>query len=110
MKKLLPSLKEKKRYIAFNILSEKILNKDDVERSIYNNCKSFIGEMNYAKAGVNIIPEFLMANKGIIRVNNKFVDHVKSSLMMIKEINNEKVIIRSIGVSGILNKAEVYIH
>lgn len=110
MKKLLPSLKEKKRYIAFNVLSDKILNKEDVERSIYNNCKSFIGEMNYAKAGVNIIPEFLMANKGIIRVNNKFVDHVKSSLMMIKEINNEKVIIRSIGVSGILNKAEVYIH
>lgn len=109
MKTLLSSLKEKKRYITFNVIGDENFNERDVERSINNNCKSFIGELNYAKAGVNILPEFLNNKKGIIRVNNKYVDHIKSSLMMIKEINNEKVIIKSVGVSGVLNKAKKYL-
>ena len=109
MKTLLPSLKEKKRYIAFNVISDKSLDKDDINRSIYNSCRSFIGDLNYAKAGVNIMNEFLSNNKGIIRVNNKYADYVKSSLMMVKEINNQKVVIKSIGVSGVLDKAKKYL-
>ena len=44
--------------------------------------------------------------KGIIKVNHKHVDELKSALTLIEKINNKKVIVKSLGVSGILNKAE----
>jgi len=102
MKSLLPSLKEKKRYIAFDVITEKNLNQDDIEGAIYSNCKSFIGNLNYSKAGINILSELGSSKKGVIRVTNKYTDHVKSALMMIKEINRNKVIVKSTKVSGVL--------
>lgn len=102
MKSLLPSLKEKKRYIAFDIISDKNLKQDDIEGVIYSNCKDFIGNLNYAKAGINILSELGSNKKGVIRVSNKYTDHVKSALMMIREINKNKVIVKSTKVSGVL--------
>jgi len=102
MKSLLPSLKEKKRYIAFNVISDKNLNQDDIRGAIYSNCKSFIGNLNYSKAGISILSELGNNKKGVIRVNNKYTDHVKTSLMMIKDINGNKVIFKSTKVSGVL--------
>ena len=60
-----------------------------------------------SKAGILILkdkwnPE---AQRGLIRVNNKNVDNLKAALTMADKINNENVIIKSVGVSGILNKA-----
>lgn len=45
-------------------------------------------------------------NKGIIKVNNKYVDMIRTSLMLIKKVNSEDIIIRTKGVSGLLNKAK----
>lgn len=39
-------------------------------------------------------------------MNHKHVDELKSSLSFVKEINNKQAIIKTIGVSGILKKAE----
>jgi len=102
MKSLLPSLKEKKRYIAFDVINGNNLNQDDIEGTIYSNCKNFIGNLNYAKAGINILSEKGDNKKGVIRVNTKYTDHVKSALMMIKDINGNKVIFKSTKVSGVL--------
>ncbi len=44
--------------------------------------------------------------KGIIRVGNKHVNELKAALTFIEKINNQKVIVKSIGVSGILKKAK----
>ena len=67
-----------------------------------------LGQLGIAKAGIRILPEKwnLELQKGIIKVNHKHVDELKSALTLIEKINNKKVIIKSIGVSGILNKAE----
>ena len=104
MKSLLPSLKEKKRYVAFEIINDKSLNQKNIEKAIYDGCQSFLGNLNYSKAGINILSEKGDNKTGVIRVNNKYTDHVKSALMMIREINGKKVIVKSTKVSGILKK------
>ena len=43
---------------------------------------------------------------GIIRVNHKALDQVRASLALIEQIDQKPVVVRSIGVSGILKKAE----
>lgn len=65
----------------------------------------FLGELGYGKAGVMVMEDW-QDNKGIIKVNTKFLDHVKTALTMVENVGNQKVIVKTIGVSGILNKAK----
>ena len=65
----------------------------------------FLGELGYAKAGVIIVNEW-NNNRGIIKSNNKAVDQVKTALTMVEKVGNKKVMIKTIGVSGILNKVK----
>ena len=48
----------------------------------------------------------LRQQRGLIRVNHKYVEDLKASLALIKEIEQQPAIVRSIGASGILAKAE----
>jgi len=102
--KLLPSLREKKRYILFNLVSEKSIPKRDLIKAIENSCKRFLGELNYGKAGVSVVSDLTDNQRGVVRVNTKFLDHVKASLILTKKINGEKVIFKNTKSSGILNK------
>lgn len=109
IKQLLPSQKEKKRYLAFEIISKNKLKKaSDVFKAIINSLLLFAGQKGAAQAGIRILADKYNkeTQKGIIRVNHKMVDILKSSLMLIKEINGEPVAIKSIATSGILQKAE----
>ena len=102
--KLLPSLREKKRYIHFNIVSEKSFLKNELVGAVESSCKNFLGELNYGKAGVNVVTNLVKGKSGVVRVNSKYVDHVKTSLMLIKKINGERVLFKNAKVSGVLNK------
>ena len=61
-----------------------------------------------AKAGVWVLGDKYnqKTQKGLIRVNNKYVDELKASLSLVSKINNKDVLVRTLGVSGILKKAE----
>ena len=61
-----------------------------------------------AKAGILMLNDKWNADmqKGIIRVSNKHVDNLKASLVFIKNIDGKDVIVRGIGASGILRKAQ----
>jgi ribonuclease P/MRP protein subunit POP5 len=109
IKPVLPSLREKKRYLVFEIISDKkIENIGDISDSITKSCHNFLGEIGMAKAGLLILDDKYdkESQKGIIRVSNKMVDNLRAALCFVKEIDNQKVIVRSIGVSGILRKAQ----
>ncbi len=111
MKSLLPSLKEKKRYLTFKVISDKKFNFKDIEKTISLNNIEFNGVLNSSKTNINFIQDcFNFENQtGIIKVNNKYIDNTKASLTLIKYINSSSVIIRSLYVSGILNKAKRYL-
>jgi len=109
LKPILPSLRIKKRYLVFEIISkEKINDANLVLRTILHHSLKFLGQLEAAKAGIMILinkwnPQL---QKGIIKINHKHIDAVKSSLIFIEKIDNKEVICRSIGISGILNKVE----
>ena len=109
LKPILPSLREKKRYLVFEVISkEKVTDINDVSNSIWDCSLQFLGRLGTAKAGIMVLnnkwnPE---SQRGIIKVSHKHVDALKSSLVFAKKINNTEVIFRSLGVSGILKKAE----
>ena len=57
--------------------------------------------------GVRVFPEhYTTAQRGLVRVSHTGVNDLKASLALITTINDEPVIVRSIGASGILAKAK----
>ena len=108
LKPLIPTLREKKRYVSFEIISkdDACFEYPEVTRAIRESYKALYGETGEAKAGLLVIPKKYKDNKGVIRVNNKSKDKLLLSLAMIKEINKKEVIIRSLITSGMISKAE----
>lgn len=107
MKPILPSLRQKKRYLVFEIISNSKISKfKAVSDAIYKKVFECLGEFRTAEAGIMIIKFDNMKQKGIIKVNHNFVDLLKSALIMITKVGRQKVVFKSVGVSGILKKAE----
>jgi len=108
LRTLLPTLKEKKRYVAFEIISTQTFTFSDTAKALTQTIINTCGTINTAAMGVNIIADNYKNNKGIIRVAHTGVDLLKSGLCLCTQINNTPVIVKSTGVSGILNKAQIY--
>jgi len=105
LKPLRPTLKEKKRYVVFEVISVKALEPKELFDAINKQCLEFMGTLHFGKAGILILKNQLSKDQGVIRVNHKYVDFLRASLMLINEINKKKVNINVKGVSGILKKA-----
>jgi len=113
IKALKPSLREKKRYLAFEIISKSKIKGFSVVRDAIANCLTvFLGTHESSQAGLIILKERYdqSKQKGIIKISHKYVDKLRASFCFIEKIDEQKVIVRSIGTSGILKKAhEKYI-
>lgn len=103
MKPILPSLREKKRYIGFEVISDKPLSQEDIKMAILGSAYAYIGDYGMAKAGMEIME--VENSKGIILVGRQSVDLIKASLSLITSIGNHKAIVKSVTTSGMLNKA-----
>ncbi|MBU4492823.1 MAG: hypothetical protein KKA61_00470, partial [Nanoarchaeota archaeon] len=59
-------------------------------------------------AGIWVLPDKWNPKKqrGMIKVNNKYVDKLRTSLTLIKRFKRHQIIVKSVGVSGIINKAD----
>ena len=105
--KPLPSTREKKRYLVFEIESKDGFTADDVFKAIYQRALSFLGELGVSRANIYILKDKYNKGlkRGVIKVNNKYMVDLKATLKVVEEINGKKVEIKSVGVSGILKKA-----
>lgn len=112
IKPVLPSLREKKRYLAFEVISKKPVKEfSDISRVIWQSLLNFSGVLGASRAGIWLLSDKFNKDKqkGLIKVNHKHVDLLKAALCTIKQVNKVDVIVRSIGVSGILKKTSKYL-
>ena len=101
--KLLPSLRQKKRYIAFEVQGA-TCSLRDVATSVNGALLQFLGEFGMAKAAPMLLKEKYKNNHFIVKVNHKYVDECKSALILIKKIGGKDVIVKSLLTSGTLKK------
>ncbi|MEM4263677.1 MAG: Rpp14/Pop5 family protein [Candidatus Woesearchaeota archaeon] len=108
LKPILPSLREKKRYVVFEIISKTKIDFTAASKAIWNSILNFAGTKGAAEAGIWVMNDKFNKEKqkGIIKTSHKSIDLLKAALALIKEIEGKAAIVRSIAVSGILNKAE----
>lgn len=106
-KPLRPSLRENKRYVVYEVLSKAdIEDPSTISKSIQRSFQTLGGQISLGEAGLMFVHYDARSHRGIVRVKNSHVDMLKGSLLFIEKIENKNVILRSVGVSGILNKAK----
>lgn len=105
--KLLPSLKQKKRYLVFEISSSKQFSLSEIEKEVSQALLSFLGQLGLAQASPLFVREKFDYPRQmfIIKINHKYVPETKAALILIKKIKNTPLIIRSLTTAGTLKKA-----
>ena len=105
---MMPILKEKKRYILFEVISPVKFSAEEVKSVVEEGLKRFLGELGLAKAGAMFISEKWNSTKqrGLLNISHKMVDEAIAALILIKSIKNREVIFRSVKVTGTVKKSK----
>ncbi len=108
LKPLLPSLRERKRYVVFEVISKNpIKYAKSLAKAIEQSMLSLAGSLGLSRAGLIFLNDKYdtRTQRGVVRVSHTSVDELKCALALTQSVDREAVIIRSVGVSGILKKA-----
>ena len=109
MKILLPTLREKDRYISFQVISEEPIIYEDLEQSIWNVMLDFFGELGVARTSMWIIKNLYDSKEqvGVIRCNNKSVQQVIAGLGLISRLGDTRVTFKILNVSGTIRGLKI---
>jgi len=107
LKSLPSTLKEKLRYVSFQIISEEPIEYSDLESAVWNTMLDFLGERGVAKTLVWLLKDRWDGNtqSGIIRCNNKSVAEIIASLGLIDRLGDNRITFKILKVSGTIRGA-----
>jgi ribonuclease P/MRP protein subunit POP5 len=105
MKPLLPTLKEKKRYIAFEVLAERDVPFKDAREALAASALEMFGITGTAHMGLWIFPEKYKNNKGILRITHTYQHQARAALALVRKAGEQACVMRSLRASGVLAKA-----
>ncbi len=102
LKILQPTLREKSRYIKFQVLSEDKISYSDLEAAIWNTALEFYGEAGASKLSLWLIKNLYNDEKqiGVIRCDNKSVQQVLAVLGLVGRLGDSRVVFKILKVSG----------
>ncbi|AEH24006.1 ribonuclease P protein component 2 [Pyrococcus yayanosii] len=103
-KTLPPTLRDKHRYIAFQIIGERPLKRNDVKRLIWEASLRVLGELGTAEAKPWFIDFDEESQTGIVRCDRNHVERIRFALALITEFNGTRLIVRTLGVSGTIRR------
>jgi ribonuclease P/MRP protein subunit POP5 len=99
-----PTLREKRRYIAFQVIPEEEEDfvYSDLEAAIWNITLDFLGELGVAGTSIWLLKEKWNSKKktGIIRCNHKSTEKIIASLGLIDRLGDTRICFKILGVSG----------
>ncbi len=106
---ILPTLKEKRRYVLFEVIAEDKVkfSAGEAMEAVADAYRLLFGVVGLAKAGMLMIPEKWSYEKqrGIFRVSHTGADNLKAALASVRAIKGKNVILRSLTTSGTVRKA-----
>ncbi|MBI4017961.1 MAG: ribonuclease P protein component 2 [Candidatus Aenigmarchaeota archaeon] len=106
-KTLPPTLRDKKRYLAFEIISERPVTFENVIDAFWNSLLSLHGELGTARTNVWFVKDAWDAarQRGLVRCDHVHVDDVRVALALINSVDGVRVVPHSLGVSGTMEGA-----
>lgn len=104
LKTLIPTLRQKKRFIKFKIQGEKNFTFEEFEKIYQKYLLEYLGIISYSKAGIWLIKDKFEREKQefILRCNNKYEKEICAISSLIEKIDEKKVNITALKISGTL--------
>ncbi|MFA6072754.1 MAG: Rpp14/Pop5 family protein [Candidatus Woesearchaeota archaeon] len=107
IKSLLPSLKERKRYLAIKVLPINSQIVRNPTEEIMQKIRGILGVFESADAGLMYLDYDQKNNVSFIRCSASSLNKVRASLLFIEEIGTQRVILKSLKVSGMVNRVKI---
>ena len=107
-KLLPPSMRSHKRYVVFEIISEKPVDYNDFVAAFWATFLNFMGEHGAAEAQIWLIKNLydLKQQCGVIKCRHDYAEHLRTSLMLISIIGETKAVVHAVGVTGTIKAAK----
>ena len=99
-----PTMRERHRYIKFQIMGEAKFNKEQALKSMNRTGMRFFGELEFSRIRPWLIDFDSRSQTGILRTNHTRKDEAKTILFLITELEGRKARIHCQGVSGTIKK------
>jgi len=111
LKILPPTLRKRKRYIAFKLLAENEIALEDLKNAIIQTLLSLYGERGFAEIEFKFLEDTWDSSKnvGILRCWYRAVESVIAALGMIERIGDFRVNFKILKVSGTIKKIKAVI-
>ncbi|MFT4283056.1 MAG: Rpp14/Pop5 family protein [Candidatus Woesearchaeota archaeon] len=103
IKGLMPSLREKKRYLKIKVISLQSSNIYSFKHELISKIKQFLGTFESSKAG--ILPVNSKKDELLLKVNSNYLDKVRASLLFINTLNSNPVILKSVKAYGSIKQS-----
>ncbi len=102
LKIVMPTLREKERYVSFQVVSEEPIFYSDLEQAIWSTLLEFYGESGVSKMSVWLVKNLWdeRSQSGVIRCNNKSVEKVLAGLGLVSRLGDNRMIFKILKVSG----------
>ena len=108
-KTLPPSLRGRRRYLAFHVISEEKILLQDLINTIWHSLLNFLGETGTSKANIRIIKDTYDEKRqmGILRCSHDSVEGARAALALIQRIGDTRVVFRVLGISGSVKATKI---
>jgi len=102
LKTLLPSLRERKRYILFKVISEQAINYQLFKELLSSTILKFYGELTFGKFGFKILDERWNEKEqiGIVKCNHLYVPNIIAVFGLLQRLGDYRVNVKILKVSG----------
>lgn len=103
MKRLLPSLRAKKRYLAFELISEAPVSRSELVKEVMFSASSLLGDVTTSECELKVLG--FEDWKGIIQCSHKKVKETRASLATLTRVNGKRATLHVLGTSGTVKRA-----
>ncbi|HWQ50019.1 MAG TPA: Rpp14/Pop5 family protein [Methanosarcina sp.] len=103
MKRLLPSLRAKKRYLAFELISEVPVSRSDLVKEVMSSVSSLLGDVTASECDIKMLG--FEDSKGIIQCSHTKVKETRASLATLTRVNGKRATVHILGASGTIKRA-----
>jgi len=98
MKILPPTMRERKRYLAFELISKNKVSRDELLREIFSCTGSLLGDVGSSECGIRLLT--FEDSKGIIRCKHTRTEQTRAAVATITNIGGCQAAIHILGISG----------
>jgi len=102
LKRLLPSLRAKKRYLAFELISEEPASRGDVVKEVMSSASSLLGDVTASECDIKVLG--FEDWKGIIQCSHTRVKETRAALSALTRINGKRATLHILGSSGTVKR------